>query len=107
MLSLPEDKRTHRFIPMEIEDYYYPTGRSDAYTVIEIKMIAGRQQDIIKTLFSEIEKQLAIAPVNIEITFKQQPAYCWRYRGINGDESILTTKLKHKKTPAHRLAFSD
>lgn len=97
-LGLPEDKRAHRFIPMEKEDFYYPAGRSDAYTVIEINMITGRQQDtiktLIKTLFSEIEKQLAIMPVDIEITVKQQPAYCWGFRGMTGDEAVLNYTIE-------------
>ena len=43
VLGMPEDKRAHRFIPMDKEDFYYPGGRSDAYTVIEINMMAGRK----------------------------------------------------------------
>ena len=41
-LSYPDNKRAHRFIPLEREDFYYPEGRSDAYTVIEISMMEGR-----------------------------------------------------------------
>lgn len=43
VLGMPEDKRAHRFIAMEKEGFYYPGGRSDAYTVIEINMMAGRK----------------------------------------------------------------
>ena len=43
VLGLPEDKRAHRFVPMAKEDFY-PGGRTDAYTVIEINMMAGRQK---------------------------------------------------------------
>jgi len=32
VLGMPEDKRVHRFIPMETEDFYYPGGRTPAYT---------------------------------------------------------------------------
>ena len=39
VLGLPEDKRAHRFIALNEEDFYYPGGRSDAYTVIEINMM--------------------------------------------------------------------
>lgn len=41
VLGMPEDKRAHRFIPLDKENFYYPGGRSDAYTVIEINMMAG------------------------------------------------------------------
>lgn len=90
VLGLPEDKRAHRFIPMEKEDFYYPGGRSDAYTVIEINMMEGRQLEtkkrLIRSLFDNIENKLGIAPIDIEITIKEQPAHCWGFRGITGDE---------------------
>ncbi len=50
VLGMPEDKRAHRFVPLERDDFYYPRGRSDAYTVIEINMMAGRQPETQKLL---------------------------------------------------------
>lgn len=97
VLRLPEDKRAHRFIPMEKEDFYYPGGRSDAYTVIEINLMAGRQVDtqkkLIKSLFKEIENQLSIPVVDIEITIKEQAPHQWGFRGMTGDEA---NDLKYK-----------
>lgn len=97
VLGMPEDKRAHRFIPLNKEDFYYPGGRSDAYTVIEINMMAGRkpetQKALIKALFHEIEKQLLIATVDIEITIKEQAPYQWGFRGMTGDEA---QDLKYK-----------
>lgn len=96
-LGMPEDKRAHRFIPLDKEDYYYPGGRSDAYTVIEINMMAGRKPEtqklLIKTLFQEIEKTLDIKPIDIEITIKEQEPYQWGFRGMTGDE---VRDLKYK-----------
>ena len=93
VLGMPEDKRAHRFIPLDRENFYYPGGRTDAYTVIEINMIQGREKDtqkaLIKSLFTEIETQLGIAPVDVEITIQEQPAHCWGFRGITGDEAKL------------------
>lgn len=90
VLGLPEDKRAHRIMPMEKEDFYYPEGRSDAYTVIEINMMQGRKEAtkkaLIHHLFANIEKNLGIAPIDVEITIKEQPAHCWGFRGITGDE---------------------
>ncbi|TYK64166.1 tautomerase family protein [Colwellia echini] len=90
VLGMPEDKRAHRFIPMDKSDFYYPGGRTDNYTVIEINMMEGRQIEtkkaLIKCLFSEIESELSISPVDIEITIKEQPKHCWGFRGITGDE---------------------
>ena len=91
VLGLPEGKRAQRFIPLDAEDFYYPDGRSDAYTVIEINMMEGRtvatKKALIKALFRQIEAQLTIAPIDIEITLKEQPAHCWGFRGMTGDEA--------------------
>ena len=91
VLGLPEDKRAHRFIPLAAEDFYYPGGRTDAYTVIEINMMSGRrietQKALIKALFQEIEAHLSISPIDIELTIKEQAPYQWGFRGITGDEA--------------------
>ena len=97
VLGMPEDKRAHRFVPMDKADFYYPGGRTDAYTVIEINMMEGRQPEtqkrLINTLFKEIESQLFILPVDVEITIKEQAPHCWGFRGITGDEA---NDLKYK-----------
>lgn len=96
-LGMPEDKRAQRFIPMEKEDFYYPSGRSDAYTVIEINMMAGRkpetQKALIKKLFEQLEQQLSLAPIDVEITIKEQAPHQWGFRGMTGDE---VSDLKYK-----------
>ncbi|ENK2328166.1 tautomerase family protein [Vibrio vulnificus] len=97
-LGLPEDKRAHRFIPLDKSDFYYPSGRTDAYTVIEVNMMEGRKVEtkkaLIKALFSNIESRLGISPVDIEITIKEQPSHCWGFRGITGDRvADLTYKI--------------
>ena len=97
VLGMPEDKRAHRFVPMAKEDFYYPGDRTDAYTVIVINMMTGRQPEtqkrLIKALFKEIESQLSISPVDVEITIKEQAPHCWGFRGITGDE---VSDLKYK-----------
>ncbi|MAN52815.1 MULTISPECIES: tautomerase family protein [unclassified Marinimicrobium] len=97
VLGMPEDKRAHRFVPLEREDFYYPGGRSEAYTVIEINMMSGRkpetQKALIKALFLELESQLSLAPVDVEITIKEQQPHQWGFRGMTGDEA---NDLKYK-----------
>lgn len=97
VLGMPEDKRAQRFVLMDKSDFYYPAGRSEAYTVIEINMMAGRQPEtqkrLIKALFEQIEKQLGISPIDVEITIKEQQPYQWGFRGITGDEA---NDLKYK-----------
>ncbi|EIA1497082.1 tautomerase family protein [Vibrio parahaemolyticus] len=90
VLSLPESKRAHRIVPLNKSDFYYPEGRTDAYTVIEINMMEGRKAEtkkaLIKALFANIESSLGISPVDIEITIKEQPPHCWGFRGMTGDD---------------------
>jgi phenylpyruvate tautomerase PptA (4-oxalocrotonate tautomerase family) len=97
VLGLPEDKRAHRFIPMDKEDFYYPGGRSDAYTVIEINMMQGRteatKKALIKTIFARFEADLGIMPVDVEITIQEQPPHCWGFRGMTGDEAKLNYSI--------------
>ncbi|CAA0100669.1 putative protein.1 [Halioglobus japonicus] len=92
-LGLPEHKRFHRFMPMDRADFIYSTedGRTDAYTVIEINLMEGRSKETIKsliqTIFSEFERQLGISSTDVEIIVHQQPAHCWGFRGMTGDEA--------------------
>ena len=89
-LELPEGKRAHRIVPLDKSDFYYPEGRTDAYTVIEINMMAGRKVEtkkaLIKALFTNIESSLGISPIDIEIILKEQAPHCWGFRGMTGDD---------------------
>lgn len=96
-LGLPDDKRAHRFVPLDKKDFFFPQGRTEAYTVIEINMMEGRtvetKKRLIKTIFNEAERQLGLSPIDIEITIKEQPSHCWGFRGMTGDEA---QDLKYK-----------
>jgi 5-carboxymethyl-2-hydroxymuconate isomerase len=96
-LSFPENKRAHRFFPMDKGDFFYPEGRSDAYTVIEISMMEGRsveaRKNLIHLLFERIESEVGIKPVDVEITIFESPACNWGFRGITGDEAKLDYKV--------------
>ncbi|WP_106420577.1 tautomerase family protein [Salinicola tamaricis] len=91
VLGMPAGKRAHRFVPLDAEDFYFPDDRTSAYTVIEINMMQGRsketQKALIKALFRQIEAEVGISPIDIEITLKEQPAHCWGFRGMTGDEA--------------------
>ena len=97
VLGLPADKRAHRFFPMARDDFYAPGGRSDAYTVITIDMIAGRteatKKALIKAIFAAFSRDLGIRPIDVEITLREQPAHCWGFRGLTGDEATLSYKI--------------
>lgn len=96
-LSFPLDKKVHRFFPMEKENFFYPKGRTDAYTIIEISLIEGRsieaRKKLIHLLFDRIESELGIASIDVEITLFESPAYNWGFRGITGDEADLNYKI--------------
>lgn len=98
VLGMPEGKRAHRFIPLDKSNFYYPRDRTDDYTVIEISMMAGRTKEtqikLIKTIFAAFETELAIAPIDVEITITEQPDHCWGFRGITGDEAKLSYKIQ-------------
>src|SRR6185369_11205814 len=70
-LQLPRDKRAHRFFPMDPENMLYPEDRSDAYTIIEITMIAGRsveaRKKLIRLLFDRIQERVGIRHMDLEI----------------------------------------
>lgn len=84
-------RQAHRFIPLDADDLCYPEVRSRACAVIEIGMregrVAGMRKALIKCLFAAIETDLGMAPMDIEITIKEQLAHCWGFRGMTGDEA--------------------
>jgi len=97
-LRLPKNKRAHRFINLEKDDFYYPEGRTDDYIIIEIMMISGRtvetKKSLIKMLFKEINEQLNISTTDIEISILESPASNWGFRGMTGDEVSLDYKIE-------------
>jgi phenylpyruvate tautomerase PptA (4-oxalocrotonate tautomerase family) len=96
-LAFPSNKRSHRFFPIDKEDYCYPEDRTDAYTVIEIAMMEGRsieaKKQLIHLLFERIEDQVGISPVDVEITISEFPPCNWGFRGTTGDEANLKYKV--------------
>ena len=96
-LQFPQDKRAHRFFPLAKEDFYYPDGRTDAYTIIEITMINGRsvaaKKKLIRLLFERVEAEIGITSTDLEICIMESPAHNWGFRGMHGDEVKLTYKI--------------
>lgn len=98
VLKFPENKRAHRFIHFDQEDFYYPEGRTDAYTIIEILMIEGRKvetkKQLIHQLFAKINQELGIEPNDIEVCILESPASNWGFRGKTGDEIKLNYNIE-------------
>ena len=93
----PETKRFHRFIYLDKEDFVFPDGRSDKYTIIEISLFEGRSMESKKQLyqfiFTRMEQELNISPADIEVTLTETPAHNWAIRGKSGDELVLDYKI--------------
>ena len=98
VLGLPEDKRFHRFIALDAEDFLYPPDRSAAYTIIEISMFEGRDPNtkkiLLKALMETISRDLALSLQDIEITLFETPKANWAIRGKTGDELALSYKVE-------------
>ena len=96
-LAFPVDKRAHRFFYLEPDDFYYPQGRSTAYTIIEIMMMSGRsvaaKKNLIRLLFDRIEQQLGIAQNDLELCIIESPPENWGFRGQHGDEVKLNYSI--------------
>ena len=96
-LAFPADKRAHRFFCLEAEDFLYPIGRSDAYTIIEITMIEGRtvetRKRLIRLLFDKLQREVGLEPMDVEICITEAPACNWGFRGFHGDEVKLNYSI--------------
>ena len=97
-LHFPEDKRAHRFFPLDPSNFYYPSGRTTKYTIIEISMFEGRsveaKKHLIRLLFERVHQQLNILPQDLEITITETPKHNWGFRGTPGDEIELNYKVE-------------
>jgi len=96
-LQFPADKRAHRFFMMEKEDTLYPSGRTDAYTIIEITIIEGRSTEakkkLIRLLFDKIRDEVGIAHQDTEVCIQESPAHNWGFREMHGDDVKLDYKI--------------
>jgi phenylpyruvate tautomerase PptA (4-oxalocrotonate tautomerase family) len=96
-LQFPQDKRAHRFFPLESADFYFPKSASPRYTIIEISMFDGRSVDtkkaLIRLIFERVGGQCDRLPNEIEITITETPRHNWGFRGLPGDEVGLSYKV--------------
>jgi hypothetical protein len=83
---------------MAPEDFPTPDGRSARYTIIEVLMFAGRTNATKKAfyhrLYRDFEQDLAIGPIDLEITIVETPRHDWGIRGHAGDELSLSYRVE-------------
>jgi hypothetical protein len=95
--ALPEDKRFHRFIGLEKEDFLYPSDRSENYTIIELSLFEGRsveaKKQLINRLFTKAKAYAGIEAQDLEVTLFETPKCNWGIRGMPGDELALNYKV--------------
>ena len=96
-LAHPAEKRFHRFIGLDRQDFIYPADRSERYIIIEMSMFEGRsieaKKALIRTLRERLPKATGITPQDIEITLFETPRHAWGVRGLPGDEIGLNYKV--------------
>ncbi len=92
-LKFPTDKKFQRFFPLAPDDFYYPAGRTEKYTIIEVSLFEGRSVDAKKKfvglIYQRFREQLEIFENDIEITIFETPKFNWGIRGYSGDELEL------------------
>lgn len=97
-LGLPADKRFHRFIPLEMENFIHPADRTKAYTIIEVSLFEGRAVDtkkaFIRALFTKFAETGLAQNNDLEITLMETPRHNWGIRGLPADELQLNYKVE-------------
>ncbi len=92
-LRLPQEKRFHRFFPLEGWQLDAPPDRSEHYLLIEALMFSGRstatKKALVRALMDDLTRELDLAPIDVEITIIEAPRENWGIRGQHGDELEL------------------
>jgi phenylpyruvate tautomerase PptA (4-oxalocrotonate tautomerase family) len=97
-LAFPADKRCHRFFGLDTQDFIYPPGRSERYTILEISMFEGRsveaKKQLIRLLFERLRADVGLRPEDLEITISETPRHNWGIRGVPADELALSYEVE-------------
>lgn len=99
-LGLPEEKRFHRFLPLEPWQFIAPADRTEKYLIIEVMMFEGRSVDVKKQLYRDmlanLERFLEIDAQDVELTIDETPRHNWLIRGLPGDELQLPYQVERR-----------
>ena len=96
-LKFPADKKFQRFFPLEADNFIFPHGRSEKYTIIEVSIFEGRSVDakkeFVRLIYQRFMSELNIEGNDIEITIFETPKVNWGIRGVPGDELVLNYQV--------------
>ncbi len=97
VFGLPKNKRFHRYILLDKDNFMYPSDRTDNYIIIELSLFEGRtvetKKNLIRMLYLKINEQTGISHQDIEITIFETPRTNWGIRGVPADELALDYKV--------------
>lgn len=96
--ALPPQKRFHRFILLDAEDFLFPSDRSERYTIVEVSAFTGRspeaKRSLISLIYANFISRLGYDPSDLEITLFETPREHWGIRGRPADELELNYEVK-------------
>lgn len=97
-LQLPQDKRFHRFIPLEAWQLVAPKDRSENYLIIEAIMFTGRsvrvRKALVRAIMDDLVEHLSLTAADVEVTLIESGRENWGIRGQHGDEMTLPYKVE-------------
>jgi 4-oxalocrotonate tautomerase family enzyme len=97
-LDYPAEKKFHRFVLLDADDFIHPPDRGLDYTIIEISMFEGRTETakraLITELFERIHAKAGIASHSVEITITETPKINWGIRGMNAADLSLGYRVE-------------
>ncbi|SDM06957.1 tautomerase family protein [Nonomuraea jiangxiensis] len=91
--ALPEDKRFHRFLLLDADDFICPQ-RSERYLIVEVVCFTGRTDDAKRTLIRELYGKWPHDSEDLEVTIIEMPRTNWGIRGVPADELALSYKVE-------------
>src|SRR5262245_21521049 len=80
-LQLPQDKRFHRFVPLEAWQLVAPKDRSENYLIVEAIMFTGRsvtvRKALVRAIMDDFAQHLGLASADVEVTLIESPRENW------------------------------
>jgi phenylpyruvate tautomerase PptA (4-oxalocrotonate tautomerase family) len=90
---IPDDDRTQRIVEHEPENFEFPPGSSNRYTLIEITAFPGRSAEAKRNLYRALVQRLgeiAIDPMDVSVVILEPRLESW---GIRGGRSAADVDL--------------